>query len=78
MRLATKEAREGTKKRIPLGRGGKVKDIADATVYLFSEAGGFVNGEVLVGELFFSPPLLLLLLLLLTTSPPFLFPQYHT
>lgn len=34
--------------RIPLGRYGDVKDIADATVYLFSDAANYVNGEVLV------------------------------
>ncbi|KAL2810348.1 hypothetical protein BJX63DRAFT_444789 [Aspergillus granulosus] len=32
---------------IPLGRAGTVKDIADATVYLFSHAGDYVNGVVL-------------------------------
>ncbi|KAI0176221.1 NAD(P)-binding protein [Hypoxylon sp. FL1284] len=33
---------------IPLGRFGSVRDIADATVYLFSDAGNYVTGEVLV------------------------------
>ncbi|KAI0890026.1 NAD(P)-binding protein [Annulohypoxylon maeteangense] len=33
---------------IPLGRFGFVKDIADATVYLFSDAANYVSGEVLV------------------------------
>ncbi|OTB06639.1 hypothetical protein M426DRAFT_318694 [Hypoxylon sp. CI-4A] len=33
---------------IPLGRWGYVKDISDATVYIFSDAGNYVNGEVLV------------------------------
>jgi peroxisomal 2,4-dienoyl-CoA reductase len=33
---------------VPSGRWGTVKDIADATVYLFSEAGAYVNGHVLV------------------------------
>ncbi|KAI0013450.1 sporulation protein-like protein [Xylariaceae sp. FL0662B] len=32
---------------IPLGRLGIVRDIADATVYLFSDAGNYVNGHVL-------------------------------
>jgi len=36
--------------RIPSGRWGRVKEIADATVYLFSDTGNYVNGEVLVGE----------------------------
>ena len=35
-------------KKVPLGRYGLVKEIADGTVYLFSDAGNFVNGEVLV------------------------------
>lgn len=33
---------------IPIGRWGEVKEIADATVYLFSEAGSYVNGHILV------------------------------
>jgi len=35
-------------KKVPLQRWGTVKEIADGTVYLFSDAGSFVNGEVLV------------------------------
>lgn len=34
--------------KIPVGRWGKVKDIADATVWLFSDAAGFVNGSTVV------------------------------
>ena len=49
-RLARHEDLEAMRKRIPLGRGGTVKDVADATVYLFSDTGSFVNGETLVGE----------------------------
>ncbi|KAK8160781.1 sporulation protein SPS19 [Phyllosticta citrichinensis] len=33
---------------LPSGRWGTVKEIADATVYLFSDAGNYVNGEILV------------------------------
>lgn len=35
-------------RKVPLQRYGTVKEIADGTVYLFSDAGNFVNGEVLV------------------------------
>ncbi|KAK6208240.1 hypothetical protein LQW54_007022 [Pestalotiopsis sp. IQ-011] len=33
---------------VPSGRWGTVRDIADATIYLFSDTGNYVNGEVLV------------------------------
>lgn len=35
-------------KKVPLQRWGTPKEIADGTIYLFSDAGNFVNGEVLV------------------------------
>lgn len=35
-------------KKVPGGRIGRVRDISDATVYLFSDAGSYVNGHVLV------------------------------
>jgi peroxisomal 2,4-dienoyl-CoA reductase len=35
-------------KGIPSGRWGVARDIADATVFLFSEAGSYVNGHALV------------------------------
>ncbi|KAL2055601.1 hypothetical protein ABVK25_003843 [Lepraria finkii] len=47
-RLATKEGNATARKSVPLGRYGTVKEIADATVYLFSDAGNFVNGQALV------------------------------
>jgi peroxisomal 2,4-dienoyl-CoA reductase len=37
-----------TARHIPSGRWGTVRDIADATVYVFSDAGNYVNGDVLV------------------------------
>lgn len=49
-RLSRKDAAEDSKKSIPSGRWGTVKEIADATVYLFSDAANYVNGEILVGE----------------------------
>jgi 2,4-dienoyl-CoA reductase [(3E)-enoyl-CoA-producing], peroxisomal len=45
-RLSRKTEREG--RGIPLNRYGTVKEIADATVYLFSDTGNYVNGETLV------------------------------
>ena len=41
---------EGTTraKGIPTGRFGTVKEISDATVYLFSDTGNYVNGETIV------------------------------
>ena len=49
-RLARKADAAAGRSRIPLGRWGTVREIADATVYLFSEAAGYVNGATLVGE----------------------------
>ena len=49
-RLGSREAEESGAafKGVPLQRYGTVKDIADGTVYLFSDAGSYVNGDVLV------------------------------
>jgi peroxisomal 2,4-dienoyl-CoA reductase len=35
---------------VPVGRFGTVKEISDATVFLFSDSGNYVNGAVLVGK----------------------------
>jgi peroxisomal 2,4-dienoyl-CoA reductase len=34
-------------KSVPSGRIGTVKDIADATVFLFSDAGSYINGQII-------------------------------
>jgi peroxisomal 2,4-dienoyl-CoA reductase len=49
-RLGSRDAEQSGAafKKVPLGRYGTVKEIADGTVYLFSDAGNYVNGEVLV------------------------------
>ncbi len=49
-RLVRKEDVTERLKTVPLGRFGTVKEIADATVYLFSDAANFVNGQALVGK----------------------------
>lgn len=47
-RLSNKESESKAKHTVPVGRWGHKKEIADATVYLFSDAGNFVNGAVQV------------------------------
>lgn len=42
------EARKGAARYIPLQRWGFTKEIADATVWLFSDAGNYVSGSVVV------------------------------
>ncbi|CAG8205240.1 unnamed protein product [Penicillium olsonii] len=49
-RLLPSDALEAYIKSQPLGRVGHVRDIADATVYLFSDTGSYVTGQTLVGE----------------------------
>lgn len=47
-RLSRSEDAKGAMKQVPLGRWGSVKEIADATVWLFSDAANYVNGETVV------------------------------
>ena len=48
MRLAPPKQKEAMIRGIPLRRFGTVKDIANAAVFLCSEAGSYVHGETLV------------------------------
>jgi peroxisomal 2,4-dienoyl-CoA reductase len=47
-RLATSDAQENKAKSIPSGRYGTVKEISDATIFLFSDTGNYVNGDIIV------------------------------
>ncbi|QKX61046.1 uncharacterized protein TRUGW13939_08192 [Talaromyces rugulosus] len=47
-RLLPSDVKQEAIKSQPLGRFGSVRDIADATVYLFSDSGSYVSGQVLV------------------------------
>lgn len=47
-RLSNPDMEDILRKNTPLQRYGEPHEIADATVFLFSQAGSFVNGEVLV------------------------------
>ncbi len=48
-RLASKQVTGKEKtESVPSGRWGTVRDIADATVFVFSDAGNYVNGTTLV------------------------------
>jgi peroxisomal 2,4-dienoyl-CoA reductase len=49
-RLLPSDKKAAYTKSQPLGRFGHVRDIADATVYLFSDAGSYVTGQTLVGK----------------------------
>lgn len=48
-RLLPSDAKNVYIKTQPLGRIGSVRDIADATVYVFADTGSYVSGQVLVG-----------------------------
>ncbi|KAH8702435.1 oxidoreductase [Talaromyces proteolyticus] len=47
-RLLPSDVKEEAVRAQPLGRFGSVRDIADATVYLFSDSGSYVSGQTLV------------------------------
>lgn len=52
-RLLPSDVFESYVRSQPLGRIGSVRDIADATVYLFADTGSYVSGQTLVGEFLF-------------------------
>ncbi|EGE04006.1 sporulation protein SPS19 [Trichophyton equinum CBS 127.97] len=47
-RLATEDAKKTNEAAVPLGRYGSVKEIADATIYIFSDSGNYVNASTVV------------------------------
>jgi peroxisomal 2,4-dienoyl-CoA reductase len=47
-RLTNEKSREGAIKQCPLGRMGTIDDIANASLFLVSEAASYVNGVTLV------------------------------
>jgi peroxisomal 2,4-dienoyl-CoA reductase len=47
-RLVPEPIKEKLRHNIPLGRFGRIRDIENAAVFLCSNAGSFINGEVLV------------------------------
>lgn len=59
-RLLPSDAKADYTRSQPLGRFGHVRDISDATVYLFSDTGSYVSGQTLVGKLFCFPMMYLL------------------
>ena len=52
-RLESAERYDRSVSTIPSGRFGTVKEIADATIYLFADTGSYVNGATLVGKWYF-------------------------
>ena len=57
-RLSRSSDSAASMRNVPLGRYGTVKEIADATIYLFSDTGNYVNGQTLVGQYYYSENLL--------------------
>jgi peroxisomal 2,4-dienoyl-CoA reductase len=47
-RLVPPEIKERLRKRIPMGRFGRIRDIEQSAVFLCSDAASFINGAVLV------------------------------
>jgi 2,4-dienoyl-CoA reductase [(3E)-enoyl-CoA-producing], peroxisomal len=47
-RLVPEQVKEKLRRRIPLGRFGRIRDIEQVAVFLCSDAASFINGAVLV------------------------------
>jgi peroxisomal 2,4-dienoyl-CoA reductase len=47
-RLVPEQVREKLRRRIPLGRFGRIRDVEQAALFLCSDAASFINGAVLV------------------------------
>jgi peroxisomal 2,4-dienoyl-CoA reductase len=47
-RLVPEPVKDRLRKRVPLGRFGRIRDIEQSAVFLCSDAAGFINGAVLV------------------------------
>jgi len=47
-RLLPSDLKEKLKKRIPVGRFGRIKDIEETAVFLCSDAASFINGAIIV------------------------------
>jgi peroxisomal 2,4-dienoyl-CoA reductase len=47
-RLIPAEVKERLRRRIPIGRFGRIRDVEQAAVFLCSDAASFVNGAILV------------------------------
>jgi peroxisomal 2,4-dienoyl-CoA reductase len=47
-RLVPAEVKEKLRRRIPLGRFGRIKDVEQAALFLCSDAASFINGLILV------------------------------
>jgi NAD(P)-dependent dehydrogenase (short-subunit alcohol dehydrogenase family) len=47
-RLVPEPVKEKLKRKIPLGRFGRIRDVEQAAVFLCSDGASFINGAVLV------------------------------
>jgi len=52
------DAQKSAQVRVPLGRFGAISDIANASVFLFSEAANWITGQIIVRSLVWYPTFL--------------------